>query len=1498
MVTRTSRIDPQESPISSSKYNTELNDVYDHLTRHDSFNTSLNPPPVVSDGTIWYDANYNPPLMKRWNGDINAWEWLGTFVYKAGEVFPSEAPSRGATRFNADTGVTEYYDGTQWIAVTVTSGLGTFSGAGAYLWDRQIDIPADIYNPVMGYGVNVDKNAVQTESGAGEYRDMFLLGGDSLPFKECMYYTLNAGNSGWKKVTGLELVANSLSLDPNMVVTVEKIIGFSGDEILPGTVTSTPWVFAIIRASTGATPGLHYVVGIRNTDDGTNLSGMAIKGIVLPMLSTNRTIGVCLHQGRIAIGGSNTDGVAAYWFLSWSPTNFQLDPGQTLIGGSTSQIVAMASHSRVGGSGGIVGLMEDGRGFGPLSGIQTITDGVGVLVKEIDYVQPDNRLVAIANDSRAFEAYGGSAVDLPVWNTNPIDSFNGVDGGSLSGSVSGKRHTELQAGRATVYGIDYGAIYERKMGATEYQLAWQSEFNDVMAALAYGGARNLFLSAGKDPVTNKLTAIYNSDLRSVADYFASINSQIQSLTNIVNQAMYRGGARKKEIRAWSGEITKIPAGWALCDGRFNAELGENTPDLSGRFLRGANPSEPYGTTGGSASVTLLENNIPSHKHTLSNHTHALGEHTHTMTHTHTASASIGNHTHTIGGSTTVNVSINHNHLLSSATLSGQTSYTTLTHNQTFYLDGTQRFGTVAFAGSSVQGTGRVYSNIDFSHSHSFSGTLSGSTQYTNATGSGTVYFPANTGGTSAAASVSIGQFTGNTGASSTTGQTGAPSTNETGSYGAGEPFAIEPPYYTIAWVIATRGHSASEGEDTSFLSVDQMQAIIMSNNPSATNAFMTWMDVQSLPPGPRGQSAYELAVSDGFQGTAAQWLISLIGPVGDSAYDVAVKLGYTGTEQQWIDSLNGTDGESAYEIAVRNGYTGSEIDWLNSLHGKDGVDGQDGQDGTDGTDGIDGIDGLNGMSAYQIAVAQGFIGTEQQWIASLHGKGLAAGGAAGEFAQKRTSADYDIVWGPAPPEIEDVVVFNHPPTQAEIDALLQDTLVLIGDESTDFNTGGLKSLDYNNSTHSVDATLLNGGLLRATLPIAGAGQTGLIEGDRFEAVTTQLSELTTLVDSLSHGGVWRETLATFADVLAKYPEKPEHPGLPNVDATNWQIGDFIFIEADETHSGEPTSHAVQHDIVNEQNYLVFRRLEQHEVPTATNTQLGVVMGSSSDLMVGVDNVGHMSVNGLTSRAAQWDSAYTMANNAIPKVPSATAGRMVQLKSDSSLEQSQFSSTDISNAIDIANKSMQKPTGTTDGTIAVFDATGQVRQTSTQTLDTIQNNVNDAVTKANAAMPKMTSVVAGNLTIATADGSVAIGSMSLAALTSSLTAAILNSTSALNMASAIYEVPSGNTIKQIGTYVATSGNTCSVMRAYFAKSINASGETDLFTIPYTVHTVLSMAYTVYNTTFNPARYYVGDYNLRIYYLPSGASTAFKIEKPPTTAYDGMNVQGFIDFLEQD
>jgi len=84
-------------------------------------------------------------------------------------------------------------------------------------------------------------------------------------------------------------------------------------------------------------------------------------------------------------------------------------------------------------------------------------------------------------------------------------------------------------------------------------------------------------------------------------------------------------------------------------------------------------------------------------------------------------------------------------------------------------------------------------------------------------------------------------------------------------------------------------------------------------------------------------------------------------------------------------SGTGADGKSAYEIAVENGFVGSEVDWLASLVGPAGADGADGAQGPAGTNGTNGTNGADGLSAYEVAVAEGFVGDEAAWLASLVG---------------------------------------------------------------------------------------------------------------------------------------------------------------------------------------------------------------------------------------------------------------------------------------------------------------------------------------------------------------------------------------------------------------------------------------------------------------------------------------------------------------------------------
>ncbi|MEE9355567.1 MAG: hypothetical protein V3U75_08255 [Methylococcaceae bacterium] len=87
--------------------------------------------------------------------------------------------------------------------------------------------------------------------------------------------------------------------------------------------------------------------------------------------------------------------------------------------------------------------------------------------------------------------------------------------------------------------------------------------------------------------------------------------------------------------------------------------------------------------------------------------------------------------------------------------------------------------------------------------------------------------------------------------------------------------------------------------------------------------------------------------------TAIHWAI--MGPAGSD--------GING--ENGVDGSNGTNGASAYELAVANGFSGTEQAWQDSLKGADGTNGSNGINGTNGVDGVDGSNGVDGVDADQ-----------------------------------------------------------------------------------------------------------------------------------------------------------------------------------------------------------------------------------------------------------------------------------------------------------------------------------------------------------------------------------------------------------------------------------------------------------------------------------------------------------------------------------------------------
>lgn len=93
-------------------------------------------------------------------------------------------------------------------------------------------------------------------------------------------------------------------------------------------------------------------------------------------------------------------------------------------------------------------------------------------------------------------------------------------------------------------------------------------------------------------------------------------------------------------------------------------------------------------------------------------------------------------------------------------------------------------------------------------------------------------------------------------------------------------------------------------------------------------------------------------------------------------------------------SGSGQRGLSAYEVAVKNGFEGAETEWLLSLKGTEGDKGEPFtfQDlteaqalllkGADGSDGVDGEDGADGLSVYELWLKNGNKGTFSEFLAS------------------------------------------------------------------------------------------------------------------------------------------------------------------------------------------------------------------------------------------------------------------------------------------------------------------------------------------------------------------------------------------------------------------------------------------------------------------------------------------------------------------------------------
>lgn len=165
------------------------------------------------------------------------------------------------------------------------------------------------------------------------------------------------------------------------------------------------------------------------------------------------------------------------------------------------------------------------------------------------------------------------------------------------------------------------------------------------------------------------------------------------------------------------------------------------------------------------------------------------------------------------------------------------------------------------------------------------------------------------------------------------------------------------------------------------------------------------------PKGDTGASAYQEAVGQGYAGTLAEWLNSLKGAKGDtgttgdtgktgpSAYEIAQTNGFKGTQAEWLTSLVGAKGDTGAGLNVlgsvddkaklpASGETGDGYFVGSDLYVWIATNWQDMGNvrGPQGEPGSPGQPGESGKSAFQVAVSDGFTGTESEWLSSLKGE--------------------------------------------------------------------------------------------------------------------------------------------------------------------------------------------------------------------------------------------------------------------------------------------------------------------------------------------------------------------------------------------------------------------------------------------------------------------------------------------------------------------------------
>ena len=160
---RKNTVSENETPIDSTKYNQEIDNLYTVLNQVLKFYASPTSPANPQANQTWLDTTTTPALLRRFDGTV--WRWTGIYL---GDTIPTN-PAPGAFHVNLTARTMGYWDGSAWIGLPGTA--VAFDPAGTDMSSTNLE--EALKELAMGYETAsaAAETAVGAASNAGTYME-------------------------------------------------------------------------------------------------------------------------------------------------------------------------------------------------------------------------------------------------------------------------------------------------------------------------------------------------------------------------------------------------------------------------------------------------------------------------------------------------------------------------------------------------------------------------------------------------------------------------------------------------------------------------------------------------------------------------------------------------------------------------------------------------------------------------------------------------------------------------------------------------------------------------------------------------------------------------------------------------------------------------------------------------------------------------------------------------------------------------------------------------------------------------------------------------------------------------------------------------------------------------------------------------------------------------------------------------------------------------------